>query len=257
MTWRAWLIAAVAASRIAAADLAPVEPAPADMETIVERLGLETPEARLRVLIASGALAALFLGWVLWRTRPNAVPSGRVPGRARARFGPDGVPSLEEVVAWPQPRLRAVIAALAEADGYAVELLPSGGEHDLVLRRRGHPRIEVIVCCVPGAAGAVHGRRVGELDTAVGAAEAPAGWIVGAAGLRGRRACGGARGPGRARGRRDDRRAVARVAAAPAAAGARAHALGAISESAARASGRARAPPGRARGRAGRGARRW
>lgn len=150
--------------------------APAASQRVGELLGLQTPEARMRAAIIGGALVVALVGWLVWRTRPEAAALDRVPARTSAPFGPDGVPSLEEIMTWSQPRLCAVIAALAETDGYEVERLPASDGPDLVLRRRGHP--EVLVCCVPAAAGPVHGRRVRELDAMVTTAAAPAGWIV-------------------------------------------------------------------------------
>jgi hypothetical protein len=96
-----------------------------------------------------------------------------------------GVPPSAEIVAWPRNKLRGVAAAVAESEGYAVEIRPEGGAADLAFARMGDASARVLVCCLPGEAGAVSGKRMRDFLAAIQREGATGGWYVAPAGFAG------------------------------------------------------------------------
>ena len=116
--------------------------------------------------IAAGLLLAAVGWWFIWRER-RAVQKGdhrAATGLAeRISDAASGLPSVAEMAGWPKGKLRAVVAGLAEADGYGVTTRPVGGEADIELTRPRAAKPSVLVVCIAGDAGIVSARRVREL----------------------------------------------------------------------------------------------
>jgi len=174
---------AAPAAAPAVADGAPSAPRPSVGEVA---LGSSLLAARWLVLCAIGGGGAVALGlfWLVWRKRkPRAAPVSRSTIAARISDAASGLPSAAELLAWPKARVCALVAALAEADGYAAALEPAGGDKDVVLRRAGEPQPQVLVCCAAGSAGVVPAKRVRELLGTLTADGVGTGWFVAPAGF--------------------------------------------------------------------------
>src|SRR5581483_9120048 len=87
-------------------------------------------------------------------------------------------PSVAGLQAWPLEKLRAVVAALAEADGYEVTARDGGGDGDLALQRPGEEKPRVIVACFAGSAGIASAKRIRELFGTLTLEAIPTGWFV-------------------------------------------------------------------------------
>jgi hypothetical protein len=135
------------------------------------------------VALIAGAAIVGFVLWRMWRQPKGAglVIPADMAGRIDAAAG--GLPSATEIGAWSHDKLCAVTAALAEFDGYAAHLRPTGGDVDIELRKRGDVNPRVLVCCAAGAAGTVSVKRVRELFGSCAAEGAESGWFVGPAGF--------------------------------------------------------------------------
>lgn len=84
---------------------------------------------------------------------------------------------------WSHERLRAVVAAMAETDGYEATVRAGGAEGDLALARTGETQVRVIVACAPAVAGTVAAKRLKELFGTITLEEVSTGWFVGVGGF--------------------------------------------------------------------------
>ncbi|PTX97852.1 restriction endonuclease [Opitutus sp. ER46] len=127
--------------------------------------------------LAVGALAAaLVLLWVWRKPRTRKAKSTLIiADRIDAAAG--GMPSIAEMRDWPREKLRAVVAALAESDGYLVHLRPLGGDMDVELRRKQEEKPRVLVCCLPGR-DPVPMRRLRDVFGSLVADGVAQGWVV-------------------------------------------------------------------------------
>jgi hypothetical protein len=130
-------------------------------------------------LAAGLALAGVVL-WFLWR-KPVVEPSR--PIADRIADAANGLPTSAQLAMWSHEKIRAVVAALAEADSYVVELQPAGSDKDLVLKQTGETQPRVMVCCAAGAGGPVSIKRVRELFGTLTVEGVPTGWFVSPAGF--------------------------------------------------------------------------
>lgn len=161
--------------------VAEAAPAPASSSVGALALGSSLLSARWLVLCAIGGGGAIALGllWLVWRNRmPQAGSVASASIAARISDAASGLPAAAELLQWPKARVCGLVAALAEADGYAAERLTADGDKDVVLRRSGEPRPLVLVCCAAGSAGAVPAKRVRELFGTLTADGVETGWFV-------------------------------------------------------------------------------
>lgn len=191
-TYRARVIAAVREVR----DLLVVHPPPPDpVAATAALLNLTAPEpvksnqppplsVLTETLRSAGWLViaaiivgfALMLGvfWLMWR---KSVAPAAVSMSSRISDAASGLPSQAEFSAWSRERLAVVVSALAESDGYAVEVR-GADDVDLVLRRPAEPKPRVLVTCADGKVGAVAAKRVRELFGAMTVEDVPVGWFA-------------------------------------------------------------------------------
>jgi methylmalonyl-CoA mutase cobalamin-binding subunit len=94
-----------------------------------------------------------------------------------------GVPSVVDLAEWSHGRLRAVVGALAQTDGYQVVVRAGGSEGDLSLVRTSEERVSVIVMCAVAAAGPVSAKRLRELYGTITLEEVGTGWFVAVGGF--------------------------------------------------------------------------
>lgn len=130
-------------------------------------------------------LALVALGWwFLWRPRRDNA-DGQNASRMAARISnaASGLPPEDEILAWPKERLTAVVARLAEAEGYQVRPRAGGGDGDLALLHGGQTNPGVIVNCLPGGLGAAPAKRLRELFGTITVEGVKTGWFVSPAGF--------------------------------------------------------------------------
>ena len=84
---------------------------------------------------------------------------------------------------WPREKVRGVVAALAEADGYQTQVRAGGGEGDLALTRPPEEAPAAIVMCEHGRDGPVSAKRLRELFGTITVEAIGAGWFVSPAGF--------------------------------------------------------------------------
>ena len=131
--------------------------------------------------LGGGSFLAVVLLWFFWRTRATA--AGRVSTAAeRVADAASGGPSVVDVAEWSHGRLRAVVRAMAQTDGYQVAVRAGGSEGDLSLVRSGEDRVTVIVMCAVVRAGPVSAKRLRELSGTSTLEEVGTGWFVGLGG---------------------------------------------------------------------------
>ncbi len=141
-------------------------------------------------VILLGGLAGIgiagFLVWLLWLHKPKvamASPKALLATPTSRKGGRVVPPSLVTVAHWPFPRVKAVAAALFEAEGYTVEQRGSG-EVALALTKRGQTT-PILVSCRPALGGLAPARVVRELFGTVTVEGAEAGWFVSLSGFSG------------------------------------------------------------------------
>ena len=195
-TYRARVIAAVREVRDLLA-LRPPEPSPETEKappvaegpkrspvSAAVAAGLQAAGRVVTNAFALGALITVVLFWLVWRNwagkRP---PPPKFSMASRISDAASGLPTHEELTAWPKEKICALIAALAESEGYAAVVQPPGGDKDVVLKRAGEARPRVLVCCVPARAGIVPAKRVRELFGTLTAEGVEVGWFVAPAGF--------------------------------------------------------------------------
>ena len=134
--------------------------------------------------IVLGVIIVAVIFWLVWR---RWSPAARSPSSksmaARISDAASGLPTSVELLAWPKERLAAVVAALAESDGYAAEVQPRGTDADVVLRRPGEEQRRVLIVCASGQGGAVSVKRVREFFGTLTAEGVDIGWYVSPAGF--------------------------------------------------------------------------
>jgi restriction system protein len=88
------------------------------------------------------------------------------------------LPSLAELQALPTDRLRLLIAALFESNGYTATLRTGDADVDLELRRRGHTKANVLVCCRSAGPVPMGAKPVREFFGSLVASGVEAGWVI-------------------------------------------------------------------------------
>lgn len=136
----------------------------------------------IMIAVSAGAVVAAFLLWLVWRKR--ALPSAAAASSMADRISnaASGLPTLAEIAAWPKERVQAVVAGLAETDGYVVDDR-TGSDADLALNRPGESHPRVLVVCAAGSSGVVPAKRVRELFGTMTAEGVDVGWWVAPAGF--------------------------------------------------------------------------
>jgi hypothetical protein len=133
--------------------------------------------------LAGGLALVVAMLWLFWRRRFVSSDPGSNQAAERVADAASGLPTVLEMAEWSQQRLRAVVAAVGEFDGYAVQQRAGGAEGDLAFTRRGETRANVIVACLPAAGGPVSAKRLRELFGVITIEEVQLGWFVGLAGF--------------------------------------------------------------------------
>lgn len=132
--------------------------------------------------VGVGVLIAAFLFWLVWRNRLQLPTKPTESMSDRISHAAGGLPTLAEIAGWPKEKVQAVVAGLAESDGYVVDDR-TGSDADLALKRPGEPRASVLVVCAAGASGVVSAKRVRELFGTMTAVGVEVGWWVAPAGF--------------------------------------------------------------------------
>ncbi len=132
--------------------------------------------------LGGGSFLAVVLLWFFWRKRATVV-SDVTTAAQRVADAASGVPSVVDLAEWSHGRLRAVVGALAQTDGYQVVVRAGGSEGDLSLVRTSEERVSVIVMCAVAAAGPVSAKRLRELYGTITLEEVGTGWFVAVGGF--------------------------------------------------------------------------
>ena len=175
-----------------AAKVAAPAPPPVREATTARNLEQATAATSASLLSAGWALTWGLVGgltivvvmlWLFWRRR--FVTSDRASNTAAERVADaaSGLPTALEMAEWSQQRLRAVVTGVGEFEGYSVKVRAGGAEGDLAFTRQGETRANVIVACLPAAAGPVSAKRLRELFGVITIEEVQMGWFVGLAGF--------------------------------------------------------------------------
>ena len=133
--------------------------------------------------MGGGAVLVVVLLWFFWRKK---TPAGTNNSTAAERVADaaSGLPSVVDMAEWTHPRVRAIVGAVAESEGYEVTVRAGGSEGDLGLARAGEEgRTSVIVACAPASAGPVSAKRLRELFGTITIEGVGTGWYVGIAGF--------------------------------------------------------------------------
>lgn len=134
--------------------------------------------------IGGGLALAGIAWWLLWKARmPRNVNVPKFKMSDRIADAASGLPPPAEMMRWPREKLRAVVASLAEANGYQVKTREGGGDGDLALYARGSDRPEIIVCCQPGSNAAAASKRTKELFGIITVEDVKKGWLVAPSGF--------------------------------------------------------------------------
>ena len=135
-----------------------------------------------RALTSAAGMGTLFvvvMFWLVWRrwsAPPSPVPAAALSSRISDAAG--GLPTQADLKTWTRQKVCAVVAGLAEADGYVAEIKPVGGDYDIALLRAGETKPRIVVCCSPGTAGVVSAKPVRELFGTLAAVGVEVGWYV-------------------------------------------------------------------------------
>jgi len=133
--------------------------------------------------LAGGLALVVVMLWLFWRRRFVTSDPASNTAAERVADAASGLPTALEMAEWSQERLRAVVAGVGEFEGYAVQVRAGGAEGDLAFTRQGETRANVIVACLPTAAGPVSAKRLRELFGVITIEEVQMGWFVGLAGF--------------------------------------------------------------------------
>lgn len=131
-----------------------------------------------------GLATVALLFWLVWRNwvaKPRPTAKGEMT--QRISDAASGLPSQHELVTWPRSRLVKLLAAYMEAEGYQAEIAPAGGDKDIVLRRAGGGRGQVIILCAGCEAGEVSLKPVREFFATMTLEGIDSGWYVAPAGF--------------------------------------------------------------------------
>ncbi len=146
--------------------------------------GLSAARRLVTSALGLGVAIAAVLFWLVWRNwKGRAVPVPKFSMAARISDAASGIPTAAELAEWPKDRICALLAGLAESDGYRAQMQPAGSDTDLVLKRGADARPRVLVCCVAGRAGLVPAKRLRELFGSLTAEGVETGWFVAPAGF--------------------------------------------------------------------------
>lgn len=195
--YRAWVIAGVIAledklaqAAVVASKPAPKRPAAAAKSDNVSAKSsalftwLFSTRAVLAGALVLGLATALVLLWLVWRNWA-AKPQPTVEGEMTQRISDaaSGLPSQQELLAWPRARLARLVAAYMESEGYQAELTPAGSDKDIVLRRAGAGPGQVIIVCAGSESGEVALKPVRELLATMTLEGVDSGWYIAPAGF--------------------------------------------------------------------------
>jgi restriction endonuclease Mrr len=134
--------------------------------------------------LGGGLVLAAALVWWVWRNRiAEATGTSARLDKLQSNVRLKDLPSPAELQALPAERLRLLVAALFEANGYTATLRPGDPDIDVELRRRGHTKASVLVCCRPANAGLIGAKPVRELFGTLVASGVEAGWFVATGGF--------------------------------------------------------------------------
>ncbi|MEO5959025.1 MAG: restriction endonuclease [Opitutaceae bacterium] len=125
-----------------------------------------------------GLVISGVMWWWLWRPRKGGETGVRPNMKERIAFAASGMPTPVEIAGWPKRILCAVVAGLAEADGYLVSERAGGRDGDMALRRETDGRPAVIVNCLPGVDGVASMKHVRELHAIVLGDRIERAWLV-------------------------------------------------------------------------------
>ena len=174
------------AAPTALAKKTPLPPRPNDgtgEEGIVSNL-IASAGWALTLGLGGGLALAGALVWWVWRSR-IAESTGTSTRLDKLQFNVrlKDLPSLGELQALPAERLRLLVAALFEANGYTVALRPGDPDIDLELRLSGHAKATVLVCCRAANAGPIGAKPLREFFGTLVAAGVGAGWFIATGGF--------------------------------------------------------------------------
>ena len=148
-------------------------------ESLVKRLASSAGWALTLGLGGGLVLAIALVAW-MWRSRMEAPTATTArPDKLQPNVRLMDVPTLAELKVLPVERLRLLVAALFEATGYSATINAGPTEVNIELRRRGHTRTNVLVCCHQEVHGPIGARPVREFFATLVAAGIEAGWFVG------------------------------------------------------------------------------
>lgn len=131
--------------------------------------------------VGTGLVVMVTLLWLVWRKGGRPGAERRSTGMAeRISEAASGIPTLPEIMNWPEERVAVIAAGLAESEGYLTELNPddTGVGCALRLRKLEEPGVQGLVCCAGAKAGVITAKRVRELFGMMTAEGAPFGWFV-------------------------------------------------------------------------------
>lgn len=133
------------------------------------------------VLGLATAVVLLWLVWRNWAAKPRPSADGEMT--QRISDAASGLPSQHELATWPRQRLAKLVAAYMEAEGYQAEIAPPGSDKDIVLRRAGGGRGQVVILCAGSEIGEVAVKPVREFLATMTLEGVDTGWFVAPAGF--------------------------------------------------------------------------
>jgi hypothetical protein len=163
----------------------PVAPAPPNPENVwsenfVKNLAASAGWA-LAIGLGGGTLLAIVMVVWMWRSRvENYAAKAPRPEIQQPRFRLKDVPTLGELRTLSAEQLRVLVAALFEANGYTAQMRHGDADADIELRRRGHTKTNVLVCCRTADRGVVGAKQVRDFFGSIVASGVESGWFVSA-----------------------------------------------------------------------------
>ncbi len=130
--------------------------------------------------LGTGLVLAILLVWWVWRSRMGTTTTVARADNLQPLVRLKDLPTPAEIHALPLDRLRQLVAALFEAHGYTATIRAGDADGLIELRRRGHTKANVLVCCQHAALGAIGAKPVREFFATLVASGVEAGWFVGA-----------------------------------------------------------------------------
>jgi hypothetical protein len=134
------------------------------------------------ILTAFGTAAAIVfvLLWLIRRDWSSPLPRNRPPTIAdRIADASNGLPTYEEIIAWPKERVVGIATGLAESQGFATEpQRDHTSDIDIVLKRSKTGEKQGLICCAGGNAGVITVKRVRELFGMITIEGLPHAWFV-------------------------------------------------------------------------------